>query len=111
MQIRINSIDYNCSVVNGPGLRTVVFLQGCNIKCDGCHNQSTWDINCGQIYEVSELVELLILKVKNKKVTISGGEPFFQGIATFALVKQLKEASFDICLYTGSDFDEVKRRN
>ena len=109
MIIRINNIDFNGSLVNGPGVRAVIFLQGCNIHCEGCHNQSTWDINCGVKYDLEELTKELIYKVKNKKVTISGGEPFFQAEATFYLVRKLFEAGFNICLYTGSEFEEVRR--
>lgn len=107
MKIYINSIDYEGSTVDGPGVRTVVFLQGCNRHCEGCHNQSTWDKNCGTKYEVTDLANELKKKVKNKKVTISGGEPFFQPDATCELIRQLD--GFDICVYTGSEYEEIKR--
>lgn len=107
MIIYLNSINYEGSTVDGPGVRTVVFLQGCDRHCDGCHNKSTWDKNCGIKYEIKDLANELIQKVKNKKVTISGGEPFFQPEATCELIRQLK--GFNICVYTGSEFEEVKR--
>lgn len=107
MIININSIYYEGSMVDGPGVRTVVFMQGCDKHCAGCHNFSTWDKNCGTKYEVTDLANELKKKVKNKKVTISGGEPFFQPDATCELIRQLKE--FDICVYTGSEYEEVKR--
>jgi anaerobic ribonucleoside-triphosphate reductase activating protein len=107
MKIRVNSIRYKGSVTDGPGVRTVVFLQGCELHCEGCHNQSTWDANCGDLVKIDDLVDELKTKVKNKKVTISGGEPFFQKEATIHLIKKLK--GFDLCLYTGSDFDEVPK--
>lgn len=107
MEIRINAINYNGSLVDGPGLRTVVFLQGCNIKCNGCHNEITWDENCGILRDVNELANELILNVKNKKITISGGEPLFQEKAVLELVRLLK--GMDICLYTGSNLEEVPK--
>jgi len=109
MSIKINSINYNGSLVNGPGVRTLVFLQGCNIKCEGCHNQSTWDKDCGIEYEVGKLAEELNAKVRNKKVTITGGEPFFQTETVIELARWLHDYGFDICLYTGSNLDEVPK--
>jgi len=107
MNIKINSINYKGLLVNGPGVRVLVFLQGCNIKCEGCHNQSTWDKDCGIEYDVGALADELNAKVRNKKVTITGGEPFFQTEAVIELTRCLYEYNFDICLYTGSNFDEV----
>jgi len=105
MDVRINSIDYRGSFVDGPGVRTVVYLQGCAIRCEGCHNYDTWDENCGIEYDIDELVKELKSKTPNKKITISGGEPFFQMEATIVLIQKLH--GMDICLYTGSNFDEV----
>ena len=48
MFMRINSIRYNNSVVDGPGIRTVLFMQGCDLHCKGCQNRSTWDIEKGK---------------------------------------------------------------
>jgi anaerobic ribonucleoside-triphosphate reductase activating protein len=110
LTIRISKkIDYNGSLTNGPGVRVVVFLQGCNIKCKDCHNQSTWDENYGEELKVSDLAKEIVKRVKNKKVTISGGEPFFQADATIELVRLLFAERFDICLYTGKEFFEVKQ--
>lgn len=103
--IKINSIYYNRSVSDGPGIRTVVYLQGCTHYCDGCHNLTTWDPDHGQDYNIQELARELQENTFNKKITISGGEPFFQKEAVIALVKELKDC--DLCLYTGSNLDEV----
>ncbi|MDE6407879.1 MAG: radical SAM protein [Anaeroplasmataceae bacterium] len=105
MNIVINSIQYNRSLVDGPGIRTVLFLQGCNVHCKGCHNQSSWDIKKGKTIEITELAELLIANCRNKKLTISGGEPLMQENAVLALIKQLKD--FDITLYTSYDYEEI----
>jgi anaerobic ribonucleoside-triphosphate reductase activating protein len=108
-KIKISDIDFNGSLVNGPGVRALVFLQGCHIMCEGCHNQSTWDKDCGKEYTTSDLADEIAKKVKNKKVTITGGEPFFQTDAVMELARRLYDYDFDICLYTGSNFDEVPR--
>lgn len=99
--MRINSIKYNNSHVDGPGIRTVVFMQGCNLRCKGCQNKSTWDINKGIEIDIDNLVNELKNKVFNKKITISGGEPLFQKEELLEFVKKLNKEEFDIALYTG----------
>ena len=105
MTIRVNSIVYNKSVVDGPGIRTVVFLQGCDIHCNGCHNPLTWDPNGGVDYDLNDLVHELDEKSFNKKITISGGEPLLQTEAVSDLLDKLD--GFDVCLYTGRDISEI----
>ena len=103
--LRINSIMNNPSLCDGYGYRTVVFLQGCNLRCPGCQNPSTWDETKGTIISVSDLANILRERSKNKKVTISGGEPLLQKNALIELFEELKD--FDICLYTGHELAEV----
>lgn len=107
MFIRINSIKYNNSVVDGPGIRTVLFMQGCDIHCKGCQNKSTWNINKGKKIEIDDLVNELNKKVFNKKITISGGEPLMQKEALIELVTKLNDLKFDIALYTGHQREDV----
>ena len=103
--LRINSIMKNPSLCDGYGYRTVVFLQGCNLHCPGCHNKSTWALDNGTLIEVSKLAQFLREKVINKKLTISGGEPLLQKEALLELLEELKD--FDLCLYTGHEIEEV----
>ncbi len=105
MRIQINSYDFRGSLVNGPGIRSLLFLQGCDKHCEGCHNTSSWDVNSGIWYDVSDLCGIIRENCHNKKLTITGGEPFFQYGALLELVKELSD--FDICIYTGSNLDEV----
>lgn len=105
MLVHINSIKFNCSLVDGPGVRTVVFFQGCDLRCKGCQNPSTWDIKGGERICVKDLVKLLKKESFNKKVTISGGEPLLQKEALIELVNMLDE--FDIALYTGHQKKDV----
>ena len=107
MFMRINSIRYNNSVVDGPGIRTVLFMQGCDLHCKGCQNRSTWDIEKGKKVDIDELVNELNKKVFNKKITISGGEPLMQKEALIELITKLNDLEFDIALYTGHTKDEV----
>lgn len=107
MFMRINSIRYNNSVVDGPGIRTVLFMQGCDLHCKGCQNKSTWDIEKGKKVDIDELVNELNKKVFNKKITISGGEPLMQKEALIELVTKLNDLGFDIALYTGHQKKDV----
>jgi len=101
----INSIMQNPSLCDGIGYRTVLFLQGCNLHCKGCQNQSTWDITKGTKTDVKELASTLREKCFNKKLTITGGEPLLQKDALLELLDELKD--FDLCLYTGHELSEV----
>lgn len=110
MYMRINSIRYNNSVVDGPGIRTVLFMQGCNINCKGCQNKSTWDISKGKEVDINDLVDELNKKTFNKKITISGGEPLMQVDALYELLIKLNELGFDITLYTGHVKEDVPQK-
>ena len=105
MKLYINSIKFNRSLVDGPGVRTVVFFQGCDLKCKGCQNPSTWEMKNGTEMTTDELVTILKKEVVNKKVTFSGGEPLMQVEALIDVVKKLKD--FDIAVYTGHEFEDV----
>ena len=95
----------NPSLCDGIGYRTVLFLQGCDLRCKGCQNKSTWDISAGIKMEVTDLAQELRKKCFNKELTISGGEPLMQQEALIELFDQLKD--FDLCLYTGHELGEI----
>ncbi|NLM74602.1 MAG: pyruvate formate lyase-activating protein [Clostridiaceae bacterium] len=80
MEGYIHSIE-TCGTLDGPGIRYVIFFQGCPLRCKFCHNPDTWKVNCGKKYTTSNVVED-ILKYKNfiksGGVTLSGGEPLLQ---------------------------------
>ena len=105
MTVFINSIKFNRSLVDGPGVRTVVYFQGCDLRCKGCQNKSTWDMKSGTEVEVEELAALLKKEVCNKKITFSGGEPLMQAEGLIELCKLL--GGFSIAVYTGHELEEV----
>lgn len=105
MNVYINSIKFNRSLVDGPGVRTVVFFQGCNLRCKGCQNPSTWEMKKGTKMTTEELAVILKQEAVNKKVTFSGGEPLLQIDALLDVIKKLQ--GFDIAVYTGHEFEEV----
>lgn len=104
----LNTVAEKESLVDGPGLRTVVFLQGCAMRCFGCHNSETWDMKSGQRICVEKLAEKLMKRSKNRKITISGGEPLMQTEAVLELITQLPD--FEICLYTSYSFEDVPEK-
>ena len=104
------------SVVDGPGIRAVLFLQGCPHHCKGCHNPETWDMN-GKSAEVLTIKELgdRILSIKGvNKLTLSGGDPIMQSSASVALISYLQDkrvangkAPYHIMLYTGYTWEQL----
>ena len=89
--------------VDGPGVRTVVFVQGCDLACRYCHNRDTWDKG-GKLYEVEDVIELCkkdkAFYGRRGGVTVSGGEPILQGEALVALCKGLRKEGIHVCLDT-----------
>ena len=106
MYIRIHSI-LSESMADGPGLRTVVFVQGCDKRCPGCHNPGSWDKKGGILYSVEDLVGKIVGIAETHRVTISGGEPLLQLTAVMELALSLKGKGFNLCLYTGREESEV----
>lgn len=103
--VYINSIHFNKSLVDGPGIRTLVFFQGCDIHCPGCQNPTSWDILKGTKCSVKELADVIKEGTFNKKITITGGEPLMQKAALLELLKELK--GYDVIVYTGHQKEDV----
>ena len=95
------------SIVDGPGIRTCIFSQGCPHHCEGCHNPETWDFDCGTDMDEETLVEIVRSNPLCRGVTFSGGEPFAQAEGFAKLAKLLKEAGYEVASYTGYTFEEL----
>lgn len=100
MEIRIAGTE-NDSIVDGPGFRFTIFVQGCPHNCEGCHNPQTHDFNGGRISDTDELLKSIKDNPLLDGVTFSGGEPFCQAKALSYLGKQIKDLGMDIITYTG----------
>jgi anaerobic ribonucleoside-triphosphate reductase activating protein len=98
--VRISGIA-NESVVDGPGIRTTVFFQGCCHQCSGCHNPETWDLKGGVDVVIADLIPRLKLNPLVAGVTFSGGEPFLQAGPVAVLGKIIKEMGLNLWVYTG----------
>ena len=95
------------SIVDGPGIRTCIFSQGCPHHCEGCHNPETWDFGCGTDMEEETLVEIVRSNPLCRGVTFSGGEPFAQAEGFAKLARLLKDARYEVASYTGYTFEEL----
>lgn len=96
-----------CSLVNGPGVRFVVFTQGCTHHCEGCQNPLTWEKEGGMTVKTKTLAEVIKRHTKIDGVTLSGGEPFEQQEACVELLKLLPD-HLNIWIYTGYKYDDIK---
>lgn len=108
MEGRIHSFE-SLGAVDGPGVRFVVFMQGCSLKCKYCQNRDTWDLHGGTTYTVDNLVQK-ILRYKNYimpngGVTISGGEPLLQTKFLIELFTELKKYNIHTCIDTSGSFN------
>lgn len=98
------------SVVDGPGLRSVIFFQGCPHACPGCHNPETWDPRGGHAYPLGEVIAQLKLNPLIQGVTLSGGEPFLQAGPVAVLAEFLKARGYNLWIYTGYVWEELIQR-
>lgn len=101
---RIHSIE-SFGTVDGPGIRFVIFMQGCTLKCKYCHNRDTWNVKAGKEISINELIkEILNYKTyidnSGGGVTVSGGEPLLQAEFVTELFKELKELGIHTALDT-----------
>ena len=106
---RIHSFE-TFGAVDGPGIRFVIFMQGCNLKCKYCQNRDTWSCHGGLEYSVGELVAKIkryinYILPSGGGVTISGGEPLLQLKFLINLFKELKKLKIPTAIDTSGNFD------
>ena len=97
------------SIVDGPGIRTTIFSQGCPHHCPGCHNPSTWSFEGGTKLSVETVFEIVKSNPLCKGVTFSGGEPFVQAEAFAKLAVLLKSAGYEVASYSGFTFEQLQK--
>lgn len=94
------------TIVDGPGLRTSIYFAGCKHHCPGCHNPESWDFSGGIERSVDDIFSEI--EKNGFNVTLSGGDPLYQDIDELtALAKKIKDAGFDLWVYTGFTIEEV----
>ncbi len=98
------------SIVDGPGLRYAVFVQGCTHACPGCHNPESQPREGGTVCAIADVVADIRANGLVRDVTLSGGEPFEQAAAAAELARQLKELGYGIWTYTGYLYEDLEAR-
>ena len=101
---KVHSIE-SFGTVDGPGIRFVLFLQGCQLECKYCHNRDTWDINGGEYKSVDDIMEKVIdyknyIIPSGGGVTVTGGEPLLQVKFLIEFFKRLKKEGINTCIDT-----------
>lgn len=112
MEGRIHSFE-TLGMLDGPGRRFVLFMQGCRLRCRYCHNPDSWSEQGGQVVTVEEIVER-VLRLKSfyvgGGVTVSGGEPLLQPQFIEAFLKRCRAEGFHTCIDTaGIELDDATR--
>lgn len=105
---RIHSFE-SFGAVDGPGIRFIVFFQGCSLRCKYCHNRDTWTLNSGTEYTADELLAKIsryknYFTVSGGGVTLSGGEPLIQQDFLLELIPKLKKAGIHVAIDTSGSF-------
>ena len=95
------------SIVDGPGIRFVVFTQGCPHHCPGCHNPGTHDPAGGYDSRIDNLVAEFRKNPMLKGITLSGGDPFAQAAACAALARRIHALGKDVITFTGYTFERL----
>lgn len=95
------------SIVDGPGLRAVLWTQGCKHHCPGCQNERTWDFNGGGLVPIKMVLEAIDELESQDGITFSGGDPMFQVEACNVIAEHCKKRGLNIWVYTGFTYEEI----
>lgn len=98
------------NIVNGYGLRAVIWAQGCRLHCPGCQNQETWDLEAGTLVPIADIKKELTALKGQTGLTFCGGEPFLQPEACLEISRWAREQlGWDIWSFTGSTYEQIKK--
>lgn len=95
------------SIVDGPGIRYVVFAQGCKHNCPGCHNPNTHAFDGGNLVEIDTIINEINGNPLLDGITLSGGEPFEQAEGLAELAQRVKQKGLHVITYTGYTYEEI----
>jgi len=104
--LRLSGLTHE-SLVDGPGLRYVIFTQGCPHRCPNCHNPTSWDMDTGKEFTVKEIIRMLKKQKKIQGVTFSGGEPFLQAAELSQIALAAHQLGLDVVTYSGFTYEEL----
>lgn len=95
------------TTADGPGLRTAVYMAGCAHRCPGCHNPQSHAPDAGTLMSLSDIISRI--KDEDFDVTLTGGDPLYDPVALIPLISAIKDAGYNIWLYTGFSWEEIVR--
>ncbi len=95
------------SIVDGPGIRAVIWTQGCGHHCKGCHNPETWNFEEGIDCSINDIKKQLDDLKNHDGITLSGGDPLFQPEACYEIAKHAKKLGYNVWCYTGFTFEQL----
>jgi len=109
MKIRLAAPLQVASIVDGKGMRMVVWNQGCRMACPGCHNPETQDMCGGCLVDIDNIKKDIQKNAKyHQGITLSGGDPFLQPEANIELAKYAHSLGLDVWAYCGKTFEQLK---
>ena len=95
------------SIADGPGIRFVIFTQGCPHNCPGCHNPQTQCLQGGTLMSAEEILEQIRKDPLLSGVTFSGGEPFLQAEELLPIARECHRMGLDVVTYSGWTFEKL----
>lgn len=105
--IRLAADLQSDSIVDGPGLRTVIWTQGCSHHCQECQNPQTWDFEGGGLVPIEDVLEAIDELEYQSGITFSGGDPMYQPEACLEIASYCKNKGYNIWVYTGFTWEEI----
>ena len=95
------------SIVDGPGIRLTVFVQGCSHRCPGCHNPETHDPSGGYVCDLQKILDAFDADPLLQGITLSGGEPFEQAAGLLPLAQAVRRRGKDVVAFSGYTFEAL----
>ena len=111
MKIKLAGPLQTDSIVDGEGIRSVIWTQGCAHNCKGCHNPETHSFNKGYEVEVEELKKEIEKLSNQDGITLSGGDPMYQVDAVNEIAKFCQKQNLNVWCYTGFTFEELLKKS
>lgn len=109
MQIRLAAYLQPDSIVDGEGIRTVIWTQGCPHSCPYCHNPETHDYDGGELVDIEDVCKVIDDLEGQTGITFSGGDPFVQPRECAVIARYAKKLGYNIWSYTGYTFEELMK--
>ena len=107
MKIRLAAYLQSDSIVDGEGIRTVIWTQGCPHHCLGCHNPETWSFDDGELVDLEDVYSAIDELEGQDGITFSGGDPFAQPKECCEIAKYARSKGYNIWSYTGYTYEEL----